>query len=233
MAKKSRKRVKFAVGSQDSPLSAVWVVSASGSDVYVGARGVMQSIKLSLHRSGRWNLAFTSETGHVSPKTGQRQHVQLRRPAEFRPGWTFGPAILVPGAGSRRLYLKPPNPWPDDDVQWYPRPEGDRKRVFAIYYASSPELSFQNEVRGKSEEVFSTQLTNGEVLYVMSWEDGMSKGERAYLRDLLEKEAPHIGVAGKQSEVSLNLFHFSTSEGIYRITDVQLGPDYITWKESS
>ena len=233
MAKKSTKRIKFAVGPRDRPLSAMWVVSASGSDVYVGARSVMQSVKLSLHRSGRWNLAFTSESGHVSPRTGQRQHVQLDRPAEFRPGWTFGAAILVPAAGKRRLYLNPPNPWSDDDVRWYPRPERDRKRVFAIYYGSSPELNFHNQVRGESEEIFSTQLMNGEVLYVMTWEDGMNEGEWAYIRSLVEKEAPHVGVVGRQSQVFLNLFHFSTSDGIYRITDVQLGPDYVTWKESS
>ena len=232
MAKKSEKKIKFAVGSHDSPLSAVWVVSASGSDVYVGARHVMQSIKLSLHRSGRWNLAFTSESNRVSPKTGKRQHTQLQRPSEFLPGWTFGTAIFVPGAGNRRLYLSPPNPWPDHIIRWYRRPEGDHKRVFAIYHASSPELNFQREVRADSEEVFSTQLTNGEVLYVMTWEDGMDRNEREYVRSLLENEAPRIDVVGKQSEVFLNLFHYSTSDGIYRITDLQMGPDYVTWKGS-
>jgi len=232
MSKKSGKRIKFAVGTPDAPLSALWVVSVNGSEVYIGAKGVMGLIKVSLHKSGIWPLAFTSESGQVSSLTNDRRHTQVNRPNEFQTGWTQALAVLVPGPGNRKLFAKPPNVWDDADVTWLARPPINDKRVFGVYLASDATRDFQAEVRQDSQQIYATDLTNGESLRVITWLDGTNKAERDYLNNLLYgKDAPKFDMTGEQSDVAVNLFHFSTEGGFYRITDVQLGPEHFNWKQ--
>jgi hypothetical protein len=105
LAKKKSKVVKFAVGPRDSLLSSEWIVIVSGDDVYVGAKDVMGSLKLSLHALGLWDFGFTTQSGQVQANTGNRRVYHLERPRPFKRGWTQGPLIFVPCSFSRAVYV--------------------------------------------------------------------------------------------------------------------------------
>src|SRR6266516_8189503 len=55
--------LRFALGSADRARSNVWTVfgSKNTDDVYIGARDTLPAAKLSLHESGKWRRALTSQ----------------------------------------------------------------------------------------------------------------------------------------------------------------------------
>lgn len=103
MASSKRKTLYFAVGSPDEYRSAVWRLWVHGDDVYLGARDV-RWIKLSMHHSGIWRYAWTEESGLKTPGSADRVINRWSRPADFVPGWTQGPSLIVPNTGIRRPF---------------------------------------------------------------------------------------------------------------------------------
>ena len=64
----------FAAGSPKRPNSGVWRLWTHGPDTYLAARVAAHLFKLSMHKSGQWISAFTSQSGVVVGKeTGSRR----------------------------------------------------------------------------------------------------------------------------------------------------------------
>jgi len=123
---------RFAAGTQDNPASGVWRVVVQGREVYLGTskRG-MGMLKLSMHSSGVWALAFTKKAKgkHFN---GNRRGRSWRRPPEHAPGVTRGPSVFVPHAtvGTRRF---PPNEF-QKPIRWYPPPSPGHEVEFSLYF---------------------------------------------------------------------------------------------------
>ena len=76
--------LRFAAGSPERPNSGVWRLWTHGSDTHLAARIAAHLSKLSMHKSGQWISAFTSQSGVVVDKeTGSRRHRTWTRPPEF------------------------------------------------------------------------------------------------------------------------------------------------------
>src|SRR5215204_3325730 len=131
--------LRFAAGSPKRPNSGVWRLWTHGSDTYLAARIAAHLFKLSMHKSGQWISAFTSQSGVVVDKeTGSRRHRTWTRPLEFTPGWVQGPALVIPWVKWRGQFQpigKPPPP----DTLWFPGPARKRKRklVFNVLFAAA------------------------------------------------------------------------------------------------
>jgi hypothetical protein len=80
--------IRLAVGDPDGPRSTVWRVWANrrSSDVYVAARVLGGVAKVSLHQSGRWRFAFTTEFDikQAVGKGGSSPHRDAAAPGEAR-----------------------------------------------------------------------------------------------------------------------------------------------------
>jgi hypothetical protein len=69
--------LRFAAGSPERPNSAVWRLWTHGSDTYLAARIAAHLFKVSMHKSGEWISAFTSQSGVVVDReTGSRRHAR-------------------------------------------------------------------------------------------------------------------------------------------------------------
>lgn len=83
--------LRFEACSPDHPRSSVWklVSSTKKDDIYLGARGSMRMMKLSLRESGVWRYAFTYES-RVSAirrrdRTSSGKELTRMRPRYSRP----------------------------------------------------------------------------------------------------------------------------------------------------
>jgi len=118
--------VRFAVGAPDGPRGAVWRLWIKQSGVYLGVRNVTGEIKVSLHTSGKWRLAFTEQhqnSAHsLIPPDVDRAHEKWERPAEFAPGWVRAFLISVPA--SELGTPATPQPKPNEIIWVAPPPEG-------------------------------------------------------------------------------------------------------------
>ena len=92
------------MGEREGPRGNVWWLSTrkNKNDIYIGARAFADVMKISLHQSGIWRLAFTSEyvskgSAVVSPSQ-DRAIDKWERPPEFMPGVTKAFEIVIPGS---------------------------------------------------------------------------------------------------------------------------------------
>jgi hypothetical protein len=130
--------LRFAAGSPERPNSGVWRLWTHGSDTYLAARIAAHLFKLSMHQSGQWISAFTSQSGVVVDKeTGSRRHRTWTRPPEFTTGWVQGPAVAIPWVKWRGQFHPIGKPPPPNTV-WVPGPARKRKLVFNVLFALPP-----------------------------------------------------------------------------------------------
>jgi hypothetical protein len=124
--------IRFASGSPDEAFSCVWRLVATNNDVFIGAsKASMGIFKISLHKSGVWILAATSQSG-ATFENGNRRAKQWNRPLQHTQGITRGPSVIVPHTylGSRPLQA--------DEIKkkvlWYSGPPSGEVVEFTMYF---------------------------------------------------------------------------------------------------
>jgi hypothetical protein len=121
---KSSTLIRFAFGSHDNPLSAVWRVNiAKKGDVYIhNIREFAGDVHFSLHASGKWSF-----------KLGSERH-KLQPPWKDSSGNFWGPVI----------FYRPPS-WPlpaiplsaaTDKIEWLGTPDANCLFLLKLMYSS-------------------------------------------------------------------------------------------------
>src|SRR4249920_1974312 len=99
----------------------LWTATGGGqSSVYLACRGLGGEMKSSLHESGQWRLAYSSEMFESRvkgflPQFQNRVVTTWKRPAEIAPGITLAYRIVTPSSGVTSK-VEPS----DRDVIWIP-----------------------------------------------------------------------------------------------------------------
>jgi hypothetical protein len=233
MASNQRKTFRFAVGSPEEYRSAIWRLWVQGNDVYLTmrsprARIKAQSpkvlIKFSLHGSGIWRLAWTQESGLLAQGIADRVEKRWYRPSEFRPGWTQGPAVIVPHTGIQRPFRRDHGE-DTGSVTWSPTPQPGYKHHFTILFASAqaPDDSWQTVIRPEDALLGTLDLRNGDKVVLCRREVPMVEQESSYIdgfmRDMCinyDTEVPEVN--------SASVFIFDTDDaGHPYALDIPLG----------
>lgn len=120
----AKKEIRFSVSNQKGLTSATWVcVSPKGKDdIYLACRELKGAIKVSLHESGRWRVAWDKEfldkdAPQGSPLLTNRIISNWKEPEELCPGVILAFRILVPDCAiivPKRIEQKP--------IFWIPAP---------------------------------------------------------------------------------------------------------------
>lgn len=127
--------VRFGVRNHAGARSSTWKCwSQAGSgktDVYVACRALRGALKLSMHESGRWHIAFDSAQfeglfdDEMRPES--RFAKRTHRPAPLAQGVTLGCRVHIPSYG-----VSIPAPELEKGVVWVPAPDSDKSIEFAV-----------------------------------------------------------------------------------------------------
>ena len=96
--------IRFCVFNEQSNLCAaswkLWSVPSGDSSFYIACRELSGAVKLSLHESGRWHVAYAKEhfdrLFEEDKKPETRFIRSLNKPNNFHPGWTLAVRIQTP-----------------------------------------------------------------------------------------------------------------------------------------
>jgi hypothetical protein len=163
--------LRFALGSPSGPRSSIWTVFGSKhtDDVYIGARDTLQSVKLSLHQSGKWRRALTSQEAERLdlPNDVDRVMGRWEVPEPIGEGWIHAVSIAVPSSSiqTEPPPLKRPKRGGLNFYEMYP---GSHQLRFDILIknAGAPELRAENI----HARVGRIQLPSGGCAWVMATE---------------------------------------------------------------
>jgi len=191
MSSREPSTLRFAVGSPESIQSWVWRMWVHRDDVYLGARNALTSFKVSLHQSDIWRIAFVNELERGDEET-DRVIFKWERPEEFTPGWTPSIGILISSIEAKRPLEKVKVE--DPRIHWFsPSAEG-RKLVFKVLF-SKPGYS-QNDLQRVTipgdRLVGRLPKRNGEIVWLVLREDGLTPLEIAKIRDVMQKTRIHL-----------------------------------------
>jgi hypothetical protein len=176
--------VRFAVGEPDGPRGCVWRVWSNKNDVYISAWALTNVQKISLHQSGHWRNAFTSEfaakdTPLLSP--GQdRATDKWYRPDDFVPGLTKAFEIVVPASEVTVPTRPEANVFGAKEIAWVqPPPEGYATHFTVLF--TSPEVTDTTLPGWPGRNAMGTRhiahaaLPNGQTVWVVAHEQAMSE----------------------------------------------------------
>jgi hypothetical protein len=182
MPSSQEKTLRFAVGSPSEYRSAVWRLWVQGNDVYLAGRTTVNVIKFSLHRSGIWRLAWTDSSGLRAGNSSDRVEHRWLRPSEFRPGWTQGPALIVPNVGTKKPFRHTLNEG-SGPIAWYPAPRPGNKHHFTILFAdpAAPHESWHTVLRPGDRSVGVLDQRNGTKVVLAQREVPMVEKESSYI----------------------------------------------------
>lgn len=105
---KSGGELRFAVGDPEGLRSASWKLQGSrkSRDLYVGCRSEMNQLKLSLHKSDVWRLAYTSDWWEKEGLQGDRLLARFNPPPIMIGNWRRAVSVVVPTANLRSAQLR-------------------------------------------------------------------------------------------------------------------------------
>jgi hypothetical protein len=179
--------LRFALGSADGARSNIWNVfgKEKTDDVYVGARDTLSCAKLSLHESGKWRRALTSEEAERQslPDGVDRVMNRWEVPESIADGWIHAVSIAIPISSIQidPVPLKRPK---KGRISFYEIESGVHQVRFDVLIksASAPELLVQNI----HAQVGRIQLPGGGCVWVFATEfsavDGRAEAEVENLR---------------------------------------------------
>lgn len=188
--------IRWAVGSRTGARSQSWSLfgSANDDDVYLGPRSQTGSLKLSLHRSGRWRMAWTEEFVKARgwPEGTNRVLGRWDPPDELRPGWRHAVTVLIPADSVVS------DPMPEKKlgkVAFYPAPTGDQAMWFRILLGSAggAELAVNDAF-----DVGSMTLPGGGIVGVICRPDVLEPEMEAILADIRAEMREAVSATGSR-----------------------------------
>ena len=233
MSKKSKNKIKFAVGSTTEYFSAPWILWSQKNNVYLAATDQSGTIKLSLHESGRWRFAFTKESGINAQNSEDRVIERYVRPEEFSRGWIQVASVHVPSVNFKKPFKQPYDKHLSRFV-WAEKPPADHKIVFTVLYANSTvmEVDFGKILRPGDKILHYFKILNGDSIILSSRIMALTEEEKKFTISVLEQKITYPVEIPK--EVYASLFSFGKDElGLHYTFNVPMSWENVFLKEKS
>jgi len=178
---------RFAVGTPEYIQSSVWRFFVQGNEVYLGVREYLHAIKVSLHSSGIWRIAFVEKIEKPDVRT-DRVIVKWQRPAEFINGWTGSVAILISSIEPNRSFSNQTE-FDDKHIKFFKPPSTGNKYLFKVLF-SSPEISddeWKKIILPNDQLACQLKKRNGEKVWLLLREENLTINEEEIIRDTMKK----------------------------------------------
>ena len=185
--------IRWAVGTPEGPRSQSWSLfgSTNDDDVYLGPRSQTHAIKLSLHRSDRWRMAWTKEYAKSvgMPDDMDRVLTRWHPPEEVRPGWRHAVTLLMT---PESVAQQPHQDSGLGKVAFYPAPNPDGGLWFRILIGQpGSELAVAGAV-----EVGTLRLPSGGMVGVIVRPGPLSLGSAAKVAEIRAQMLAAVTAAG-------------------------------------
>jgi hypothetical protein len=221
VASKERNTVRFAVGSASEARSSLWRLWVDKDDVYLAVRQTPRGLKVSLHKSGDWRIAWVKNPDLNEQLHADRIVCRWRRPPEFTPGWTHGVSILVPAiplqhplsamveAGTKVAWIPPAQP-------------GRALEIGVLISAPRARITTVRVADGPARTVGQVKLANGDAVWVVMGERLLTPVEQAATEKM---RTTTINMTGEPKDPCASAIQAETAA----ILDVALGLENFAW----
>lgn len=197
MSKKNN-AIRFAVGDPNNVQSHIWRIWVQGNDVYLGTRDSLNIMKVSLHASGIWRLAYVES---FDKRDRNSDRVIIRWTKKEGPiDWFQSINIITTPSTSKNLF----NPQKEslDSIQWIPSCGVGRKVFFKIVFSGSNISLEKGKLSLKQYSVLKYwKKADGETVWLLYGETELHSSERSRVNDVVEKLKINIAPTEEKNPV--------------------------------
>lgn len=165
--------IRFGISNGGGHRAATWRVwtPAGKADIYLATRALGGTLKASLHKSGKWHVAYGQKTFEkvvegAIPRQKDRFLKKWPRPKPIAPGVTLAFRIVTPHSA-----VTSPIGEADKNVTWLPNCPPLRATEIDIMIISptTPVTGWPGKNKMGTKPVGSYKLENGELVWVVYW----------------------------------------------------------------
>ena len=168
--------IRFVVGDPDDLRASTWrcwIAGRGKDDIYLAPRPIAGSFKVSLHESGDWRVAFTTEFKEKMKRQGRwaegdhRSVARWRKPEQLAPGVVLAFRVIVPA--SAVSIPAEPRLLPGDLVWIRPPHENMAAEISLVLTGKDTRVTGWPGKRGMNNDlVGSLNLPSGTTLWLVS-----------------------------------------------------------------
>lgn len=221
--------IRFAVGSPEAVWSGVWRLWVARNDVFLGSRDLSRWIKVSLHSSGIWRVAWTSQSGIKAPQSADRVERRWKRPDPFAEGWTQGPSVRVPHTPVKRRFSAP-DYMRVVEVRWFAPPARGNELVFTVLFSEPdvPLVGWKSISRPGDDLVGRLALRNHGSVWLLKREVSLRKDLIAYVKNFVNDMHVHPGGSADSVLGAVVTQVGEDDAGHGYLMDMALGHEHVT-----
>ncbi len=176
------KEIRFCVGNKDKISSLVWKMWINNEDVYLLARQMGSSWKISLHKSGVCRIAFKQELEKDKDRLILKWS-KIYLNDEISPNIS----ILIPHIDLSKALNKNIESESNKDIAYIDAPLSEEKVIVKVFYTKNEDVDLESKLPVSHEKLFKYTLKNDEVVYLISWKERLQSSEVAHLQEEVSK----------------------------------------------
>ena len=191
------KEIRFCVGSKDKISSLVWKLFINNEDVYILARNMRDTWKISLHASGICRVAFNKEI----EKGKDRLKLKWYK-VNFDSTLSPNIAILVPYVELIKALNNNFESKTNKDIVYIDPPSKGEKVIVKVFYTKNDEVAIESKLPFSHKKLFQYKLKNSEVVYLIAWNEKLQDIEITHLKDELSKFQVNVTSEEAKSKIA-------------------------------
>jgi len=190
---------RFAVKSKNNLISSVWRLQLTKNDVYLSVRCLMQTMKVSLHESGEWQISFTSEFVKKKEMKNQERHIEKwSNKNNITDGITLAFRICIPFSELREKYENTSKTVSYIEIS---EESGTIAEIFFIFTESNVEVSSWPGKNSMNTELLTKfQLDNGQKLWLVYTQRKMEEQDERNLENYKVKMLEYLRESGANTD---------------------------------
>ena len=216
------------MGEVNGRRSNTWAVRGYGKEhnSFVSPRPSAAAMRFTLHKSGKWRMAYTAEHAVQLGLGGDRVLSRFDRPAEDAPGWRRGATVIIPesslsdGIAADRPLKR------GEAISWWPTSPPGWALRFDIMLRDAA-TDWGPTVNDAAGEVGRLNLANGWCVWIVATEIQVDEAHMLAIRDAVNTDARRRQVLPPLAGGPLSGMGWGPdSEGVatfYESGDVHLG----------
>lgn len=181
---KDKYTLRVAIGTPEALQSSIWRFWTQKNEVYIAARELARLLKLSLHSSGIWRLAYVSVNkinDQLIEDNDPRVMSRWKKPNEFKPGWTQCLDVIIPTVSLRKHFSLDKVDNPKGNIHWIAKLSNGYKQQITLLFADSSSRCLEEVTQDGDQVLGRFDLEDGRVAWIITRQSKMTEVEQEYV----------------------------------------------------
>ena len=184
MSLKDKNTIRFAIWNINNVKSNIWRLWVNKNEIYLGAKNTLHVLKVSLHHSGIWRIAFVKDLKREDMES-DRVIFKWNKPTLVNNWFVSSIGVIVSSINPNIPFKHEQRE--DKRIIFIPEAKEGRRMLFKIYISQPgiTEEMFKKNLRFTDILIGNLTKQNGEKVWLIYMEDDLSLDELKMIKEVM------------------------------------------------